>query len=666
MIRFLQQDNKAVKIMFAVIIGAACISMVIYLVPGLMSDNSTGNSSAVYATVREPGILGRIGFGESTEIKTEDVAKLAEQQLRRQRIPAEMMTSLLPYMMPQAGQYLVQQAIKKQAADAMHLEVSDADLVRELRTGPFAEYLFPNGQFVGDDKYIDFLQAEYGPEMTRSYFEQQVKEEMELQRLQAMVTGGATVSDAAVREAYRVRGMKVQFDYAAVSLEELKKTINPTDAELQNFFKQNAARYAKAIPETRKIEYAAFDASKTPGGKATVSDAEAQAYYNAHLAQYKTEEQVKTRHILIASKAGADAKTDAAAKAKAEDVLKQVQAGGKFAELAKKYSDDPGSKDNGGELVLMPTASLDPAYAKAAMALNPGQTSGLVRSAFGYHIIQTEQKIAAGVNPLSEVKDSIVKAIAQDKQGSALQSYGSELAAEAKKDGLEKMAAAHGLKLVTTDSLAKNAIIGGLSDGTLMLGTAFTTDKGAAPQAISTGDGYAVFTVVDVKAAHAPEFAEYKSHVLDDYRDQKAPELLQAETTKLDARAKELNDLKKAAAEMKLPVKTSGLVGEDAQVTDLGAMSGPGATAFKLAKGAISNAINAGQTGVVLTVTDRQEPTAEEIAKNFDTTREQLLSQQREEIFSIFMGTLTDRYEQGGGVRLSKQATAPAGVPAGK
>jgi peptidyl-prolyl cis-trans isomerase D len=659
MIRFLQKDTKAVKIMFGVIIGAACVAMVLYLVPGLM-DNQMGTGGSVYATVREPGALGRIGFGESTEIKTEDVAKLAQRQLQQQHYP----DFLLPYMMQRAGQILVQRAMLKQAADAMRLEVSDADLLRELRTGPFAEYLFPDGQYIGNDRYIDFVQTAFGT--SRAEFESQVKDDMELQRLQAMVTGGATVTDAAVREAYRVQGTKVQFDYAAVSLEELKKTINPTDAELQNFFKQNAARYAKAIPETRKIEYAAFDASKTPGGKATVSDAEAQAYYNAHLAQYKTEEQVKTRHILIASKAGADAKTDAAAKAKAEDVLKQVQAGGKFAELAKKYSDDPGSKDNGGELVLMPTASLDPAYAKAAMALNPGQTSGLVRSAFGYHIIQTEQKQAAGAKPLSEVKETIVKAIAQEKQGSALQSYGTQLAAEAKKDGLEKMAAAHGLKAVTTDYLAKNAIIGGLSDGTLMLSTAFTTEKGAAPQAISTGDGTAVFTVVDVKAAHAPEFAEYKSHVLDDYRDQKAPELLQAETTKLDARAKELNDLKKAAAEMKLPVKTSGLVGEDAQVTDLGAMSGPGATAFKLAKGAISNAINAGQTGVVLTVTDRQEPTAEEIAKNFDTTREQLLNQQREEIFSIFMGTLTDRYEQGGGVRLSKQATAPAGVPAGK
>jgi peptidyl-prolyl cis-trans isomerase D len=656
MIRFLQQDNKTIKIMFGVIIGAACISMVIYLVPGLMSDNSVGTNSAVYATVREPGAWGRL-FGASTDIKTDDVAKLAQRQLQQQHYP----DFLLPYMMQRSGQVLIQRAMLKQAADRLHLEVSDEDLKRELRTGPFAQYLFPNGQYIGDDNYINFVQTAFGT--TRSDFETQVKDDMELQRLQALVTGGAAVSDAAVREAYLVQGVKVKFDYAVVSLEELKKTIDPSDAELQGYFKQNAAKYATAVPETRKIEYVAFDASKTPGGKAAVSDADVQAYYSGHAAQYKTEEQVKTRHILIASKAGADAATDAAAKAKAQDVLKQVQAGGNFAALAKKYSDDPGTKDKGGELVLMPTASLDPAYGKAAMALNPGQTSGLVKSAFGYHIIQTEQKQAAGVKPLAEVKDTIVKTLEQDKQGGALQSYGTELAAEAKKNGLEKT---HGLKAMTTDYVEKNAAIGGVSDSAAMLAQAFAAEKGAAPAAVSTGDGYAVFAVLDVKTAHAPEFAAYKAHVLDDYRDQKAPELLQTETTKLDARAKELNDLKKAAAELKIPVKTSDLVGEDGQVADLGAMNGPGAAAFKLAKGAISDAINAGQTGVVLTVTDKQEPTADDIAKNFDTTREQLLSQQREEIFSVFMGTLTDKYEKGGGVRLTKQASAPAGPLTGK
>jgi peptidyl-prolyl cis-trans isomerase D len=396
-----------------------------------------------------------------------------------------------------------------------------------------------------------------------------------------------------------------------------------------------------------------------------VSDAAIQAYYSSHADQYKTAEQVKTRHILIASKAGADAQTDAAAKAKAQDVLKQVQAGGNFAELAKKYSEDPGSKDQGGELPLIPTASLDPAYAKAAMALNPGQTSGLVKSAFGYHIIQTEQKMQAGVKALAEVKASIAQLLTQQQQGAAEQQFAQLLATEAQKTGMDKTAAAHGLHAVTTDYVASNGVIGGLSDATGLLAQAFTTAKGAAPAAASTGDGYAVFQVVDVKAAHAPDFADYKSHILDDYRQQKVPQLLEETTVKLADRAKVLNDLKKAAAEMNIPVKSSDLVGQDGQVTDLGSMSGPGKVAFSLAKGAVSGPINAGQTGVVLVVTDKQEPTPDEMAKNLDTMREQLLNTQKEQIFDVFLGTLSQKYEAGGGIRLSKQAETPAGIPAG-
>jgi peptidyl-prolyl cis-trans isomerase D len=655
MIRFLQQDNKVVKIMFGVIIGAACISMVIYLIPGFM-DNSSSSDAAVYATVREPGLWGRL-FGESTPIKTEAVARLAQRQLSQQKLP----DFLMSYMMERSGKILVQRAMLKQEADRLHLQVSDADLLRELKTGPFAQYLFPDGKYIGEEQYINFVQAAFGT--SRAEFESQVKDDMELQRLQALVTGGVTVSDAAVRTAYMVQGTKVKFDYAVISLDDLKKSINPSDGELQDYLKTNAAKYAEAVPETRKIEYAAFDASKMPGGKAAISDGEVQSYYSAHAEQYKTDEQVKTRHILINAPTGSDAATDAAAKAKAQDVLKQVQAGGNFAALAKKYSDDKGTGSAGGEVPMMATSHLDKSYAQAAMALNPGQTSGLVKSAFGYHIIQTEQKQAAGVKPLAEVKASIVQILTQQKQGAAEQAFASQLADEAKKNGLDKMAASHGLHTVTTDYIAKDGSIGGLSDGAPMLTQAFAADKGAAPAAVSTGDGYAVYSVVDVRAAHAPDFATYKQHILEDYRDQKAPQLLQADTTKLAERAKQLNDLKKAAAELKIPVKSSDLVGQQAQVPDLGAMSGPGAAAFTLAKGAISGPINAGQSGVVLSVTDKQEPSADEIAKNFDSTREQLLGQQRDEVFRVFMGKLTDKYEKGGGVHLAKAAasTSPLG-----
>jgi peptidyl-prolyl cis-trans isomerase D len=175
-----------------------------------------------------------------------------------------------------------------------------------------------------------------------------------------------------------------------------------------------------------------------------------------------------------------------------------------------------------------------------------------------------------------------------------------------------------------------------------------------------------VFQVVDTQSAHAPDFAAYKDHILDDYRQQKLPQLLSQATQKLADRAKALGDLNKAAAEMKVPIKSSDFVGQDGQVTDLGSMSGPGKVAFSLPKGGISGAIDAAPNGVVLAVTDKQEPSADDMAKNLDATREKLLDAQKEEIFRVFAGTLSQKYENGGGVRLTQQAAAPpTGIPAG-
>jgi len=653
MIRIFQQDNKATKIIFGVIIAAAIVTMVITLVPGIFNDD-TANNATVYATVRTPGVLGRF-FGGSDSITMQEVQQQTQRQMQQQHLP----DYALPFLINRVGQQQVERAVLIREADRLGLQVSDDDLRRELETGPLAQYLFPGGKFIGDQAYMNFVEQFFG--LGVAQFEKEVKEDLELQRLQSLVTASVNVSDSAVRAAYLQQGEKVKFNYAVISADDIKKTINPSDADLQAFFKQNAARYANAVPETRKISFIAFDDASLPGGKPQVSESEIQAYYNAHQDQFKVPEEVKTRHILISVPQGADAKTDAAAKAKAEDVLKQVKAGGNFAELAKKYSDDPGSKDQGGELPMMPTSSLDPTYAKAAMALNPGQTSGLVRSQFGYHIIQLEQKDAAHTKPLAEVHDSIVAALESQKSATAAQNYANQLVTEARKDGLAKTAQAHNLHVVTTDYIGHDATIPSLPDSTSLLSAAFSAAKGAAPQSASTGEGYAIFQVLDVKPAHAPDFASWKSHVLDDYRDQKAPELLNGQLIKLADRAKVLNDLSKAAAEMKIPVKTSDLVGRDAQVPDLGSMSGDASVLFSLPKGGISGPLNEGPNGAVAQVVDKQEPTPEDIAKNLPATREKLLDQQRQEAFGLFAGSLMQRYQQDGGIVYSRKQ--PAGLP---
>ncbi len=658
MIRSLQQDNRATKAIFAVIIGLAILAMVVTLVPGIF-DNSTAANGTTFATVRSPGWFGRFGTDSAT-VSNAEVENTARAMLQRNQLP----DMYLPLVMSQAGQQQVERAVLVREADRLGLQVSNEDLARELKDGPLGQYLFPNGQYIGQEAYENFISQHFGGPaggMSVVKFEAEVKSDMELQRLEALVTGGVSVSEQAARDAYLKQGQKARFDYAVLAANDLKKTINPSDAELEQFFKSKASLYATAVPEERKIQFFQVDSSNLPGGTPKVTDAEIASYYNAHQADYKLPEEVKTRHILITVAKGADAKTDAAAKTKAEDLLKQLKGGANFADLAKKNSDDPGSKDQGGDLPMIPTSSLDPAYARAAMALSPGQTSDVVRSQFGYHIIQTEQKQAATTKNLADVKDEISGKLSAQKFVAAGNAFAAQLASESGKNGMAATAKAHNLNLITTDYVGKTGTIPSLPDSASLLSSAFGAAKGAAPQTAATGEGNAVFQVVDVKAAHAPAFADWKSHVLDDYRDQKAPELLTAQLGKLDARARQLGDLRKAAAEMNVPVKTSDLVGRDGQVQEVGSLSGQAAVIFTLPKGGISPPINEGPNGVVAQLLELDQPTPADVAQNLGATRDKLLDGQRAEAFNVFAGTLMERYANAGAIVYTRKPAA--GLP---
>jgi peptidyl-prolyl cis-trans isomerase D len=654
MIRFLQKDNRVVKIIFVVIIAVAVGTMVITLVPGIFAD--TDASSDNYATVHSGGFLGRY-FGTTTAITTPEVQQVAERMLQQQHYP----DMLLPYLMPRAAQALIQREVLLQEANRLGLKLTDADLRHALQTGPFAQALFPNGQFIGDDHYADFVQNYFHTSIQD--FESQVKKEIEISRLQSMVTGAVTVSDQDVRDYYRQQGTKIKFDYAVINAEDLRKQINPTDAELQAFFKQSAARYKDAAPETRKLAYIPLRQTDVPGGAPPVTNQQVEAYYQQHQQDFQVPEEVQVRHILIKVEKGADAKTDAAARQKAEDLLKQIKGGADFAALAKANSDDPGSKEQGGELGMIQRGVTVPPFEKAAFALQPGQISDVVKTDFGYHIIKVEAKETAHLKPLDEVKAQIVATLTRQQEADQESSYAQQLALQAAQSGLAKTAEAHHLQVVTTDYVAQNAVLSGLADGAKLLTAAFSAKPGSSPQVSSTGDGFAVFQVEDIKPAHAPVFEEYKSHLLDDFREQQLPQLLARKTNELADKAHAENNLAQAAKELGATIKSSDLVGRTAQVPDIGELATAAPDLFDLNTGQISKPINTGHSGVVAKIDDKQEPSAEETAKNFEATREQLLSERREQMFEVFVTALTDRYEKQGGIRMNKRAQT--GLPQG-
>jgi len=654
MIRFLQKDNRLVKSIFWIIISVACITMVITLVPGIFNDAAA--AADTYATVRPGGLLGKY-FGKSTEISTTDVQQIAAQMLQRQRLP----DFVLPYMMQRVGQSMVQQAVVLQEANRLGLQVTDEGLRQFLHSGMYGQVLFPKGVYIGDDAYRNLISQQFN--ISTQKFETEVKKEIEENRLKAMVSGGITVSDAEVRSYYVDQATKVKFDYAVINSADLEKEINPSDADLQKLFKTNAAKYAKAIPESRKISYLAFSDGQEPGGTPQVSDPEIQQYYNQHVNDYKVDEQVKVRHILIKVDEGADAHVDAAAKTKAEGILKQIKAGGNFAELAKANSDDPGSKDQGGELGFLKRGATVPEFDQAAFTLAVGQTSDLVKTKFGYHILQVEEKQTAHTRPLDEVKPTIVALLTRQKETAQGQAYAQQLASEAQKNGLAKTGEAHHLQVVTTDYLQSGAIIPGLADGSKLLSTAFMTKPGSAPLVASTGEGFAVFQVDDVKAAHAPNFDEFKSTLLTDYRQEQLPQLLSRKTSELSEKAKAGgNDLAKAAKEMGIPVKTSDLVGRTGQVPDIGQLASVAPGLFDLSVGQVSAPIDTSRTGIVAKILDKQQPTADDIAKNLDSTRETLLNQRRDEMFEVFVTNLVDQYQKQGRIHMNAKAQSPMGL----
>lgn len=653
MIRFLQSGNKATKYLLAGLLGILCLSMVTYLIPGFM------NSS----TLNREGMVAKVG---GVEISTQDVQKyvaLMMQQAaqRNPNFPPEMMR---PYFTQQAIPALIRDAELRYESDRLGLSVSDQEVSDFLHSGQFGEMFFPKGQWVGQEKYEQMVNQFFGT--TVDDFEHQLRFEMLRNKLISAVTAGVTVTNADVEKKYKDENTKVKFDYAVLDLDELEKQIKPTDAELKAYYDTNKARYENSIPEKRQVKYFLITEQQAQN-KVTVSPEEIEKYYRDNDAAYRVPDRVRVRHILIKLPTpGPDGKVDPkavdAARAKAEDVLKQVKAGGDFAELAKKYSEDkgnaqnPGSAEKGGELGWIVKGQTEAPFENVAFSMNKGQTSDLVQTSSGFSIVQTEEKESAHKQPLSEVKNTIESTLKAQDVGLWLQNTSSAAVTDAQKSNLEQTAAKYGATVITTNPISRTDTLPGVGAAPGVMSMIFNTDPKAGVQSIQTPQGDAIFEVTKIIPPSTPAFEAVKEKVTTDFKAERSTSLLSQKTTELSDRARASHDLRKAANEAGATVKTSPLVDPNGQVPDIGAMTGQASVAFTLKPGEISGAINTGRKGIVLAVTERQEPalTGDEYAKAKDGVREQLTQEKRQEAMELFVGNLDQRLKKEGKVKTNQ------------
>jgi peptidyl-prolyl cis-trans isomerase D len=391
----------------------------------------------------------------------------------------------------------------------------------------------------------------------------------------------------------------------------------------------------------------------------SVSSQELESYYDQHKDEYRIPEQVSVSHILIKTPLpGPDGKVDPRgveeARKKAEDILKQVKSGGNFADLAKKYSEDPGSGKNGGSLGFIGRGRTVPEFEKAAFSLDKGATSDLVQSSYGFHIIRVDDKQAAHVKTLVEVKDQIEESIKQQKAAQAVTNQVNALLNQARSEGIEKAAAAKGLQVVSPDFVSKTDALPGIGNSPQFMNAVFGQAEKSPPDQVQLPQGYAVFEVQAIKAAATPTFDEIRSRVETEFKNERVATLLSQKTQELADRAKAEHDLQKAAKEAGAVIKTSELVQPDGQVPDIGSLSGGAAVAFTMKPREISGPITNGNTGVVLSIVDRQEPPQQDFEAKKDQIRDSLLLNKQQEIFGLFITNLRTQLEKSGKIKINQ------------
>ncbi len=199
--------------------------------------------------------------------------------------------------------------------------------------------------------------------------------------------------------------------------------------------------YIKQLEEIKKKVLAQMLLLKTME-KAEVTTEEAKKYYEENKKEYEVPEQIEAAHILIKIEDPGDEAADKAALQKAEEVLKKVNEGGDFAELAKENSSCPSSA-KGGALGSFPRGAMVPEFEEAAFSLKEGEISGIVKTKFGYHIIKLIKKVPAQTQTFAEVEDQIKETLLQEKKKAAVETLNKELREKAKitvnKEAIESM-----------------------------------------------------------------------------------------------------------------------------------------------------------------------------------------------------------------------------------
>jgi peptidyl-prolyl cis-trans isomerase D len=294
---------------------------------------------------------------------------------------------------------MVRDRVLAAAAAKGNMTVSEDRLSRMFAQDQgLAAFRTPDGKF---DR--DAFQRVTG--RTPEQYEAGVRSDMATQQVLLGVSGTAFTPPALAATTINAFYDSREIQVARFNPDSFASKVTVSDADIEAYYKDHTAQFQ--APERADVEYLVLDIEAAKKN-IVLSDADLQAYYKENTARFGTKEERRASHILITAPASLPAADREKAKAKAEQLLADVKkAPNTFAEVARKNSQDPGSAEKGGDLDFVTRGAMVKPFEDAMFSLKKGEISGIVETEFGYHIIQVTDIKPAVVPPFEQVRATI-------------------------------------------------------------------------------------------------------------------------------------------------------------------------------------------------------------------------------------------------------------------
>jgi peptidyl-prolyl cis-trans isomerase D len=505
----------------------------------------------------------------------------------------------------QALENLITRAVLRQEAARAGVRATDAELRDFIVSVP----AFQEGGRFSPEAYRAALAQREDNLATPAAFEAALREQLSVERVEQLLRGAVAVTDEEARQAYRAEKDRVSVQAVRVPARpDPKATFS--ENELQAFYEAHQAQYRR--PESVTVRYVKV-APEALAGQVTVTDEELKAAFEERKDELATPARVSARHILVKVDPGADDKAVEAARARAQAALERVRKGEDFGKVALEVSEDPSKgtdPKSAGDLGWFGAGEMVKPFEDAAFAAKPGELTGPVRSEFGWHVIRVDKKTEAKPAVFAEQRAKLEEELRTERARRKAGELAEEVAPKAARSGdLAAAAKEAGLPVKTAGPLTA-ANPEKAEFGSEVIAAALRLSANEVSHPVADGPAWHVLQATQKTEATVPPLAEVLDSVKSGLARQKAAEAARAQAAKILEAARASGDLAAAAKAAGLPVETTGLFERRApEVPKLGRAPAVAEAAFKLTPAAPfpPEPVAVGDDAAVLKLVERQQ-----------------------------------------------------------